>query len=158
MKKTYTDLFFLVKSGVAGIMVTTALFFFGVTLLQAQQSTARDQIGDLSTTNWKSTAGIDDLVQSETARMDFLISQPDTPDPDRALYRSYKRLVHYIQLGIQNGKQVGDALYDGYEKVVAEAPDDPELKEMPEGALINLVPTLVESLTVTPVPENIQGQ
>ena len=158
MKKIHTEPTFLIKSAVARFLVTTALFIFGVSFLQAQQSPIRNQTGDLSQMNWKSSSGIDELVQSETARMDFIIAQPDTPDADRALYRGYKRLVHYIHLGIQNGKPVEEALYDGYDKVIAESADDPELKEMPEGALINFVPTLIESLMVVPVAENIQGQ
>jgi hypothetical protein len=158
MKKISTESTFFAKSGAIKLVIAFVLFVFSASLLQAQQSTARDLIGDLTGQVWKSSTDIDVLVQAETARMDAAIANPDTPEPDRALFEGYKRLVGYVQLGIQAGSPVDEALYAGYDKVIAESLEDPLLKQMPEGTLINLVPTLVESLIAVPEPVNFQGQ
>jgi hypothetical protein len=158
MKKTSTEFTFFMKSGVVRALTATAFFLFLGAISFAQQSGAREQIGDLSHLSWKSPSGIDATVQAEISRMDEVLSQPDVQEQDRALFQSYKRMVNYIHQGIQGGKSVGEAIYESYEKVLAEALIDPELKQMPEGTLMNLMPTLVESFIVVPVPETFQGQ
>lgn len=142
----------------AKLLVASLFVIFSNSLLQAQHAGIQDQIGDLTGLVWKSAADIDIMVQAETARMDVAVADSNTPDPDRALFTAYKRLVGYIQLGVQGGKPVGEAVLESYDKVIAESATDPDMKSMPEGALINLVPTLVESLIAVPVPDQFQGQ
>lgn len=158
MKKNSTEFTFATKSGMFKLLVASLFVIFSSSLLQAQQAGIQDQIGDLSEQVWKSGADIDITAQEEIARMDAAIADGNTPDPDRALFTAYKRLVGYIQLGVQGGKPVGEALFESYDKVIAESATDPDMKSMPEGALINLVPTLVESLIAVPVPVQFQGQ
>ena len=127
MKKISTELTFFVKSGMTKVLVASLSLLFSISLLQAQQISAQDQIGDLTGQVWKSTADISVLAQTEAARMDAAIASPDTPDPDRALFEAYKRLVGYVHSGVQAGNPVNEALYAGYDKVIAESLEDPLL-------------------------------
>lgn len=79
--------------------------------------------------------------------MDDLLSIPDLPQADRSLYLTYKRLLTYLEADVQAGTPVDQSLVKNFDKVVAAAPNDADLKHLPENGLITLLPGLLEALT-----------
>lgn len=80
------------------------------------------------------------------------LSVPTIQEDERAIFKSYQRLLTYIQSDLQAGKPVNEAITASYEKVVTEAPNDPELKSMPDGYLATFVPGLIEALAEVQKP------
>lgn len=115
-------------------------------------------IGDLSTVQWKTTSEVDQVIVQEHDRMDVALNEPGLPDEDRALFLGYQRMLGYVQAAVQATKPLDDAILYGYTQTAADAPADPDLKLMPEGALLDLVPGLVELLIAVPVAEPVIGQ
>lgn len=65
---------------------------------------------------------------------------------EKALYKASNRLLVYLQVDIQAGKALDDAILESYVKVLNDSTTDPELKNMPSGQLATFVPGLVEVL------------
>ncbi len=124
---------------------------------QAQSSSVREELGYLSQISWQAPADAVSKMDAERARYDAVLAWPDLPSADKALYKAYLRLLDYTEVLLQNGKTFGEAIVESYEKVIAEAPADPELKEMPEGILFTFIPGLAEMLTEVHVPQ-LSGQ
>lgn len=158
MKKTVTFLSFSAKR-VTGKLVFPLLIsmFFAATVF-GQSKDFKEEIGDLSSKEWKSSGSIDATVAEENARLATILGQPDLQPEDRSLFLAYQRLLGYVQSATQAGNPVNDAILTSYEKVLVEVPLDLDLKYMPEGALMALVPGLVELLSAIPVPEIHAGQ
>lgn len=115
------------------------------------QTNLQQDVGDLSAIVWKHTLQLNQSLAQERDRMDVALTQPDLTDADRSLYLSYKRLVNYVEVDILASKPVNEAIATNYEKVLAEAPNDPDLKFLPDGVLATYLPGLIEALTEVPV-------
>ncbi|MDX2134139.1 MAG: hypothetical protein SFV52_05115 [Saprospiraceae bacterium] len=134
------------------------LFLFSASVAFSQGLDPKAVIGDLSTVQWKATSEVDQVLVQEHNRMDVALNEPGLPDEDRALFLGYQRMLGYVQSAVQATKPLDDAILYGYTQTVADAPSDPDLKLMPEGALLSLVPGLVELLIAVPVAEPVVGQ
>lgn len=126
-------------------LMTVALFSIPVF---SQTVTPEQEVGDLSKIKWVDNSSIAPVLNQEKTRMDVALS-PATVAPDEAaLYKAYKRMLDYLNTNLQAGKAVDASILEAYEKVLAEAGSDPELKYMPQGVLATYIPGLVEILTV----------
>ena len=132
-----------------------ALLCFALVSLSAfgQNSDPKQDIGNLTGIVWKAAPGVSDVVAQEQSKMDLALTTPGMPLDERALFLSYRRLVTYIQADFQGGMPVDDALVTNYEKVLTEAPSDPDLKHLPPGLLRTFIPGLIEALTEVPQPQ-----
>lgn len=152
MKKTVTSLFIFANETLGKILLPV-LFCFSLTSVAFGQGLDHwKEIGDFSNNVWKTPAGIEASISQEHARMDLALTQPDIQDADRAMYLSYKRMLDYSQVNIQAGKPVDEAIFESYDKVLAEIPADKALSHIPEGILVTFIPVLVEALTEVPTP------
>jgi hypothetical protein len=158
MKKTVTMLSFSVGKIVSRLAFVLLLFTFSNAVTFGQSNNFREEIGDLSSIVWKTPTDIDVVVAEENARLAGLLSQPGLQLQDRSLFLSYQRLVGYVQTAAQAGTSPDVAILKSYEKVLSEVPHDVDLKHLPEGSLMTLVPGLVELLSQVPTPEVLIGQ
>ncbi|MFN4081765.1 MAG: hypothetical protein ACK4NS_12765 [Saprospiraceae bacterium] len=99
---------------------------------------------------WKSNVQFDQVVAELESHTQVFLQDVQLPEADRALFNAYSRLLQYLQQRVSAGSPVGLALAQSYERVLEEASKDPILAAMPEGALANLLPTLIESLQDIP--------
>lgn len=152
MKRTFTSRPFLAKQM---IIKTTLLLFCAVFAVFTAfgQTTPSQDVGDLSGMVWKSAANVNQAIAQEQAKMDVALTAPGMSLDERALFLSYRRLVSYIQTDVQGGMPVQEAVVTNYEKVLAEAPADPDLKHLPPGLLRTFLPGLIEILQETPTPQ-----
>lgn len=153
MKMKVTCMFAQLKP-LAFTLLLWLLFGWGV---QAQSSSAREELGYLSQISWQAPADAISKMNAERARYGAVLAWPDLPSADKALYKAYLRLLDYTEALLQSGKTLDEAIVESYEKVIAEAPADPELKEMPEGTLFTFIPGLAEMLTEVHIPQ-LSGQ
>ena len=158
MKKTVTSLSFSAMRMLSSVVFFTLSFAFFTAAAYGQNKNFKEEIGDLSSKVWKTSVGIAETVTDENARMATILGQPDLQQQDRSLFLSYQRLLNYIDVSTQAGMPVGEAIVGSYEKVIGEVPYDVDLKHLPEGALMTLVPQLVELLSAVPVPDILTGQ
>lgn len=122
------------------------------TVANGQGLGTAQEIGDLSGKTWKSAIDFNETLASERARMDVMLAAPNLQQSDRALFQSYQRLIDYVQADAQAGIPVGDAILKNYEKILAGAPLDQNLKDLPPNSFGPLVSGLVEVLTVAQMP------
>ncbi len=156
MKKIVTSLSsFATKA--AGIPALCTLFFLFLVASISAQSVDHAEIGDYSKVVWRPLAGLNAVIAQEDARLDGFLATPDLQERDRAIYTAYKRMLAYTQVLIQDSKPVDEAIFEGYEKVLAEAPNDKQLELLPEGLLMTFIPVLVEVLAEPQVPD-MSGQ
>ncbi|MBK9335076.1 MAG: hypothetical protein IPM98_00250 [Lewinellaceae bacterium] len=158
MKKTVTTLSFSANGMMSRLALALLLFAFSSAVAFGQSNDFREEIGDLSSIVWKTSTGIDVVVAEENARLAVVLSQPGLQQQDRSLFLSYQRLVGYVQSAAQAGTPLDAAIFKSYEKVLAEVPHDVNLKHLPDGALMTLVPGLLELLSQVPTPEILIGQ
>lgn len=142
----------------AKVSVLSLLFcFFLGWNAQAQSGSVREELGYLSNVAWREPADALLVMNAERDRYQTALAWPDIPSVDKAVYTAYLRLMDYVEIALQGGKTLDEAILESYEKVVAEAPADPDLKEMPDGILFTFIPGLVEALTEPHVPQ-LSGQ
>ncbi len=156
MKRSFTTRSFSAKWIISrGILALSfsALFCIAAT---CQNSGSLVEFGDLTAVKWKTSAGFDQTLLQENAKMDLALSPIGLQPADRALYLAYKRLISYIQADVQAGENLGNVFLKRYEQVLGEAPSDPDLKALLTGTLEGLLPGLVEALTESPVPTKAQ--
>lgn len=149
MKKTATRTYAFITS-VSSLLAFS--FLFSIASISAQ-SVEHAAIGDYSKVVWRPITDMTSVIAQEDTRMDAYLATPDLQDSDRAIYIAYKRMLAYTQALIQDNKPVDEAIFEGYEKVIAEAPGDKYLAFLPEGLLMTYIPVLVEALAEVPVPE-----
>lgn len=158
MKKTVTCLSFSANRVTGRVLFPMLVFVFFAATAFGQSQDFKEEIGDLSSKEWKSSGSIDATVAEENARLATILGQLDVQPEDRSLFLAYQRLLGYVQSATQAGNPVNDAIIASYEKVLAEVPHDTALKNMPEGSLMTLMPGLVEMLSAIPMPEIHTGQ
>lgn len=137
--------------------LVAAIGVFSIWSAQGQSGSIREELGYLSQVTWQSPADAVSAMNAERARYNAALAWPALPSVDKAIYKAYLRLLDYTEVLLQNGKTLDEAIVEAYEKVMAEAPADPELKEMPEGILFTYIPGLVELLTEVHIPQ-LSGQ
>ncbi len=141
MKKTLTSLSFLAKQAISkGVLILLVAVFFAVPVFS-------QDLNDLNGVTWKTTADLSASLAQESAQTDVTLAQPGLPAVDQAIFKAYKRLLGYVQSDLQANVPVADAIVKNYEKVIAEAPKDADLAEMPEGVLATYLSGLVEALS-----------
>lgn len=118
-----------------------------------QTGTSTD-LGDLSSTDWKDAPAVISTLDQEQVKIAQTLSVPTLQKDEKALFMAYQRMLTYVQANMQAGKQMHESIAAAYDQVLAEAPKDPDLAFMPDGALIAFVPGLVEVLTEPFVPGN----
>lgn len=151
MKRTFTSLSFSVKQAVSQrIFALLCAAFFCIPAF-GQNNGPIEDFSYLTTVVWKPNVDLDASLVQERSRMDVALSQPGLQDGDRSLFMAYQRLLDYIQADM-GSKPVPEAITTNYEKVLTEAPGDPDLKSLPDGILGTYLPGLVELLTKVPVP------
>ena len=156
MKRFFTSLTFSMKRTVSTGMLAFLCFAFFSTVAVGQNAGAAQEIGDLSGTTWKSSVDLNEALVSERAKMDVMLAAPGLPLADRALFLSYQRLLDYLQADIQAGTPVNESLVKNFDKVVAGAPYDPDLKYLPLNGMTTLLPGLLEALTGVPAAVTAQ--
>lgn len=154
MKKKITCISGRVK---ACVLLLSCLIFLDWRVQAQQTSSVREALSYLSEVAWREPTDALSVMNAERARYQLALAWPEIPSVDKAIYKAYLRLLDYIELALQNGKTMEEAILESYQKVVAEAPADPDLKEMPEGILFTFIPGLVEALTEVPIPQ-LSGQ
>lgn len=147
MKRFFTSSAFLTKRTVNRTLSALLCFAFFSAVCVGQNASAAQELGDLSGMAWKTIPDLNATFASEQSRMDDLLSIPDLPQADRSLYLTYKRLLTYLEADVQAGTPVDQSLVKNFDKVVAAAPNDADLKHLPENGLITLLPGLLEALT-----------
>jgi len=156
MKRFFTSLTFSMKRTVSTGMLAFLCFAFFSTVAVGQNASAAQEIGDLSGTTWKSSVDLNEALVSERSKMDVMLAAPGLPLADRALFLSYQRLLDYLQVDIQAGNPVDQSLVKNFDKVVAGAPYDPDLKYLPLNGMTTLLPGLLEALTGVPAAVTAQ--
>ena len=151
MKRNATSLSLSVNWMASKVFFTLLFSALFCTSVFSQNSPQQD-VGDLSAIVWKHAPELNQSLAQERDRMDVALTQPDLTDADRSLYLSYKRLVDYVEADILASKPVNEAIATNYEKVLTEAPNDADLKFLPDGVLMTYLPGLIEALTEVPVP------
>lgn len=150
MKRNFTSRAVSVKWAFSKSLLALSFCAFFCAAAFGQSAGQVVELGDLSAVNWKSAADFDQTILQETARMDAVLAPAGVQAADRALFLSYKRLVTYIQSDVLAGRSVGEVFIKRYQQVMAEAPQDPDMKHLLPGTLEGLLPGLVEVLMATP--------
>ncbi len=88
--------------------------------------------------------------------MEAALATPGLQSADRSLFLAYERLLQYIKLDIQGGRPVGEAILADLKRIIAEAPKDTDLANMPDGIIGTYIPGLVEILQEQPKPTPVQ--
>jgi len=131
-------------------LLFTGLSIFSFSDMQAQSVTI--DLSYLSSVLWKTNVELNASLVQERSKMDVVLSLPDLQSADRSLFLAYQRLLDYILEDIQANMPVAEAIKTNYEKVLTEAPKDPDLSKMPDGILGTFIPGLVETLTQATKP------
>ena len=156
MKFTY----FSSQAKLCALILLGCLFQMASTLAQSSSSTVREDLGGLRDIAWREPSDAVSVIDAERDRYRNFLSASwpgGIPGADQALFKAYIKLLDYVEQALQGGKTLDDAIVESYEKVMTEAPTDPELKEMPEGILFTYLPGLVEALTEVQQPQ-LSGQ
>lgn len=135
-------------------VLVSGLFFS--TLALAQEVSASQITGDLTTMAWKTATDVNSVLDQELVQTDSRLTEPNLAADDRYLLLSYRRLVSYVQAGIQADQTLDQAILKGYDQVLSEAKTDPAIKGVQANHFVVWVNNLVEILTE--VPAAVTGQ
>lgn len=119
--------------------------------LTAQTVSLTDQLGDLSSRDWKKNPDIGNVFISELNKADIALAQPNLQPADKSMYLAYKRIVQEVQAN--KGGTVHESLIVSYKQLMQDYLKDADLKDLPLDGLSVLLQGLVETLTATPVME-----
>ncbi len=148
------------QAKLCALILVGCFFPMTSTLAQSSSSTVREDLGGLRDIVWREPLDAASVIDAERSRYGSFLSAfwpSGIPSADQALFKAYIRLLNYVEQALQGGKALDDAIVESYEKVIGEAPADPELKEMPEGILFTYLPGLIEALTEVQQPQ-LSGQ
>lgn len=147
MKRIFTSPAISTKRALRSGLFALLCSVFCTAAVLGQHASATQEIGNLAGTTWKSATDLSDAFTSERAKMDVMLAAPGLPQADRALFLSYKRLLDYLEADVQAGNPLEESLVKNFDKVVAGASHDADLKHLPENGLTTLLPGLLEALT-----------
>lgn len=156
MERIITSLSIWAKRTAGKGMFALLFFAFFSATTFSQNIDFKQVFGDLSSVSWKAAPDLNAAIGQERTKMDVMLAAPDLPLTDRSIFLCYQRLLDYVQADVQGGAAVDEAMGSNYEKVLNEAPQDPDLKHLPDYGLSSLIPGLVEALTEFQVP--VPGQ
>jgi hypothetical protein len=95
---------------------------------------------------WKSHVEYAAVITSMKASTAKILDNPNLPQPERALYTGFDRMLTYIQADIEAQADITKIPEKNYNKVVQEAPSDPILVNMQISEFTALYTTLVDKL------------
>lgn len=82
---------------------------------------------DLEEAKWQALPVVSDLIAAERAAVAQVVASPDFDQHKLPTYRSYDRVLTYIQLSLPDQEPVGQIADKSYQKVLKEAETDTEL-------------------------------
>lgn len=152
MKRMVTSLTLWAKRTAGRELLAIIFSAFCITAAFGQNPSASQELGNLSGMSWKTNPDLNASLAAERSRMDVMLAAPGLPAADRSMFLAYQQLLDLVKADVQTGIGVDQALLKNYEKVLANAPNDPDLKELPINGLASLLPGLLEALTPVQVP------
>jgi len=148
MEKIFTSKEFLQKRSAARELIPSALRSFSflavlatlICCLPAATVSAQGTytgapgevigISDLVRPDWLQTAAFTAVVAAERANTALLLSAPDLKESQIALYKGYDKMLVYMQNDLILQHPVDNLAVTNRDKVILEAPNDPELVKM----------------------------
>lgn len=136
----------------AKLICLTVIAFFSILKIQAQNASDMPLAKTYQGTVWKTTPELNSAISGERERNAVLMNLPDLQETDKATYTAYDRLMELILQDISSGSPLEEIAVHDFQKVVADAPNDPALKSFDQGMLRHYFNQLIEIMTQQPVP------
>lgn len=132
-----------------GLLCALGMMFLA-TAAFSQTSGFQSEIGDLSGKQWKSGGSLTTTIAAEKTAAQAMIAAPDTHPDDKAIQTYYIGVLDRLEVQLQSGVSLSDALSKAFEETAAAAVNDPATKSVVPETVLPLMHTLVERLQEVP--------
>lgn len=134
------------------LLCILALGFFTRAELRGQSAQDMPSAKTYQGTLWRAVPDLQLVLSAERERNAVLKNNPELPETDRATYAAYDRLLALLIEDLPGGAAVEEIAVHDFQKVLADAPQDPVMKALDPDLFRHHFNQLIELMTQPQAP------